>query len=53
MGFISFDDKRSVAAKAKWTKEMGLAGLFSWQVRQDNGDLIEAMYNNMQPEEKE
>lgn len=48
-GFISFDNKRSITAKAKWAKKMGLAGLFSWQVRQDNGDLINAMHDNMQP----
>jgi GH18 family chitinase len=52
-GFISFDDKRSVTAKANWTKKMGLAGLFSWQVRQDNGDLIDAMFDNMQSKERE
>ncbi len=45
--FISFDDKRSIAAKADWVKKQGLAGLFSWQISQDNGDLISAMYNNL------
>lgn len=47
-GFISFENERSIEAKALWTKKMGLAGLFSWQVKQDNGDLIDAMYINMQ-----
>jgi GH18 family chitinase len=42
--FISFDDKRSIAAKANWVKSKGLAGLFSWQIRQDNGDLVSEMY---------
>jgi chitinase len=46
--FISFDDKRSIAAKANWVKSKGLAGLFSWQIRQDNGDLVSAMYENLQ-----
>jgi len=45
--FISFDDKRSIAAKANWVKSKGLAGLFSWQIRQDNGDLVSAMYENL------
>ena len=46
-GFISFDDTRSVLAKAKWAKEQGLAGVFSWQIMQDNGDLLEAMYRGV------
>lgn len=47
-GFISFDDQRSVLAKAEWARSKGLAGLFSWQILQDNGDLLEAMYQGMQ-----
>ena len=46
-GFISFDNTRTIKAKAKWIKKLGLAGLFSWQVRQDNGELIDAMFDHM------
>jgi GH18 family chitinase len=49
-GFISFDDKRSTHAKAKWAKDQGLAGVFSWQILQDNGDLIDAMHQGMHQE---
>ncbi|MBC3765464.1 glycoside hydrolase family 18 protein [Neptunicella marina] len=42
-GFISFDDARSIEAKARWAKQKDLAGIFSWQIRQDNGDLLDAM----------
>jgi GH18 family chitinase len=47
-GFISFDDKRSVQAKTKWAKNNRLAGVFSWQIMDDNGDLLDAMYQGMQ-----
>lgn len=47
-GFISYDNPRSVTAKAKWAKKMGLAGLFSWQIRQDNGSLLDAMHKGME-----
>jgi GH18 family chitinase len=46
-GFISFDDKRSIKAKYDWSRKKGLAGLFSWQIMQDNEDLLNAMYEGM------
>ena len=46
-GFISFDDPRSTRAKTDWSRNKGLAGVFSWQIMQDNGDLLEAMYQGM------
>ena len=46
-GFISFDDPRSTKAKADWAKSKGLAGVFSWQIKQDNGELLDAMYQSM------
>jgi GH18 family chitinase len=52
-GFISFDDPRSTKAKADWSKSKGLAGVFSWQIMQDNGDLIDAMYQGMHSHNKE
>lgn len=46
-GFISFDDPRSIQSKATFVKNKKLAGLFSWQIMQDNGDLLNAMYQGM------
>ncbi|GHF01472.1 glycoside hydrolase family 18 protein [Thalassotalea profundi] len=52
-GFISFDDKRSTLAKAQWAKNKGLAGVFSWQLIQDNGNLLDAMNKGMKLKAKE
>jgi GH18 family chitinase len=46
-GFISFDDPRSTRAKTDWSRIKGLAGVFSWQIMQDNGDLLNVMYDGM------
>lgn len=46
-GFISFDDPRSIAAKTDFVREKGLAGIFSWQVEQDNGALLDAMHEGL------
>lgn len=46
-GFISFDDPRSTKAKTHWARNKGLAGVFSWQIMQDNGDLLKVMYQGM------
>jgi chitinase len=46
-GFISFDDPRSTKAKVDWARSKGLAGVFSWQIKQDNGELLDAMYQGM------
>lgn len=46
-GFISFDDPRSAKAKTDWARSQGLAGVFSWQIKQDNGELLDAMYQGM------
>ena len=51
-GFISFDDPRSIKAKTTWAKTKGLAGVFSWQIMQDNGELLDAMYQGMRVPEK-
>lgn len=50
--FISFDDPRSIKAKTIWAKTKGLAGVFSWQIMQDNGKLLDAMYQGMHSPEK-
>lgn len=51
-GFITFDDKRSTLAKTNWARSKGLAGVFSWQILQDNGDLLNAMYQGMHSQDK-
>ena len=51
-GFISFDNLRSTKAKTDWSKSKGLAGVFSWQIMQDNGDLLDAMYQGMHAHHK-
>ncbi|MEZ8026391.1 glycoside hydrolase family 18 protein [Enterovibrio norvegicus] len=43
--FISFEDVRSVKAKAEWAKQQGLAGVFTWELSGDPTDeLTDAMY---------
>ncbi len=39
---ITFDDHRSVLAKGSYAKSLGLAGLFSWEIDADNGDILNA-----------
>ena len=46
-GFISFDDPRSITAKTDFVKERGLAGIFSWQIEQDDGTLLDAMHQGL------
>lgn len=41
--FIGYDDPRAVRAKARYALEAGLAGLFAWELSQDNGDILNAM----------
>ena len=41
--WIGYDDPRAVAEKARYAREVGLAGVFAWELSQDNGDLLNAM----------
>lgn len=42
--FISFEDQRSIKAKAKWAKEANLGGIFTWELSGDpTGELVEVM----------
>ncbi|MBV7300359.1 glycosyl hydrolase family 18 protein [Enterovibrio paralichthyis] len=41
--FIGFDHPADVVAKGELALSRGLAGLFSWEYGQDNGDLLNAM----------
>ena len=41
--FMGYDDPRSVILKAQYAKRAGLAGVFAWELSQDNGDVLNAM----------
>ncbi|ERB62906.1 chitinase [Vibrio coralliilyticus OCN008] len=44
---ITFDDDRSVKAKGAYVRNLGLAGLFSWEIDADNGDILNAMHEGL------
>ncbi|WP_299691615.1 glycosyl hydrolase family 18 protein [uncultured Vibrio sp.] len=44
---ITFDDERSVKAKGAYVRSLGLAGLFSWEIDADNGDILNAMHEGL------
>jgi chitinase len=41
--FMGYDDPRSVLLKAQYARKAGLAGVFAWELSQDNGDVLNAM----------
>ena len=41
--YIGYDDPRAVLAKGRYAQQAGLAGVFAWELSQDNGDLLNAM----------
>jgi len=41
--FMGYDDPRAVIAKGRFAREAGLAGVFAWELSQDNGDILNAM----------
>jgi len=41
--YLGYDDPRAVIAKGRYALEQGLAGVFAWELSQDNGDLLNAM----------
>ncbi|BDX07175.1 glycosyl hydrolase family 18 protein [Planctobacterium marinum] len=41
---ITYDDATSVQAKGDLVAAKGLAGLFSWEIDADNGDILNAMH---------
>ncbi|NNN44815.1 MULTISPECIES: glycosyl hydrolase family 18 protein [unclassified Vibrio] len=44
---ITFDDERSVKAKGAYVRQLGLGGLFSWEIDADNGDILNAMHEGL------
>jgi len=41
--FMGYDDPRAVLAKGAFVREQKLAGVFAWELSQDNGDILNAM----------
>lgn len=41
--YLGYDDPRAVLRKGRFAVEQGLAGVFAWELSQDNGDLLNAM----------
>lgn len=41
--FLGYDDPRAVRAKVVFAKRQGLAGVFAWELSQDNGEILNAM----------
>lgn len=41
--YLAYDDPRAVLAKGRHARQQGLAGVFAWELSQDNGDLLDAM----------
>lgn len=41
--FFGYDDPRAVRAKAAFAKRHGMAGVFAWELSQDNGEILDAM----------
>jgi len=44
---VVYDDEESIAYKAKYVIDEGLAGMMFWEYSQDNGDLLKAIYENL------
>lgn len=44
---VTFDDNRSIKAKGAYARNLGLAGLFSWEIDADNGDILNAMHESL------
>ncbi|EDN58612.1 glycosyl hydrolase, family 18 [Vibrio antiquarius] len=46
--FISYEDQRSIKAKANWAKQANLGGIFTWELSGDpKGELVKVMYQEM------
>ena len=47
--YVGYDDPRAVRAKVAFAKKAGLAGVFAWELSQDNGEILDAMNTLMTP----
>ena len=41
--YVGYDDPRAVRAKVAYARQAGLAGVFAWELSQDNGQILDAM----------
>lgn len=41
--YVGYDDPRAVRAKVAFARQAGLAGVFAWELSQDDGQLLDAM----------
>jgi chitinase len=41
--YLGYDDPRGVWHKGRFARDQGLAGVFAWELSQDNGDILNAM----------
>ncbi len=46
--FIGYDDPESIAAKAGYIKDQGLAGVMIWELSQGNDDMLDAIQKGFQ-----
>lgn len=44
---VTYDSPRSVKAKGQYVNNLGLAGLFAWEIDADNGDILNAMHQGL------
>ncbi|OEF23789.1 glycosyl hydrolase family 18 protein [Vibrio rumoiensis] len=44
---VTYDNERSTIAKGQYVRGLGLAGLFSWEIDADNGDILNAMHEGL------
>jgi chitinase len=47
--FITYDDPDSLSAKAGYVVDHGLGGVMIWELSQDDGSLLEALYARLNP----
>lgn len=47
--FVGYDDPRAVRAKVAFAKRAGMAGVFAWELTQDDGRLLDAMNTMKRP----
>jgi chitinase len=44
---ITFENARSAKAKGQYVQSKGLAGVFSWEIDADNGNILNAMHEGL------
>ncbi|WP_083921192.1 glycosyl hydrolase family 18 protein [Hahella ganghwensis] len=44
---ITFDNARSVKAKGQYVRNNGFAGIFSWEIDADNGNILNAIHEGL------